>query len=106
MLANVNLGRDLALLAPGGRVVVVGNRGTIEINPREAMARDADVRGMLLGNTPPSDLAAIHAGIGAGLRARTLRPVVGRRFPLEEAAAAHEAVLAPGAHGKIVITTS
>ena len=28
MLANVNLGRDLPILAPRGRVVVVGNRGT------------------------------------------------------------------------------
>jgi NADPH2:quinone reductase len=104
MLANVNLSRDLALLAPRGRVVVVGNRGTIQINPREAMARDADVRGMLLANTPPDDLARAHAGIGAGLAAGTLRPVVGKRFTLVEAPLAHEAVMAPGAHGKIVIT--
>lgn len=104
MLANVNLARDLALLAPNGRVVVVGNRGTIEINPRDTMARDADIRGMLLGNTPPGDLARIHAGIVAGLANRTLRPVVGRRFELADAPLAHEAVMAPGAHGKIVLT--
>ena len=105
MLANVNLARDLKLLAPGGRVVVVGNRGAIEINPRDAMAREADIRGMLLANTPPDDLARAHAGIGAGLANRTLRPVVGRRFALAEAPLAHEAVMAPGAHGKIVIGT-
>ena len=29
MLANVNLEYDLQLLAPGGRVAVVGNRGTV-----------------------------------------------------------------------------
>ncbi len=106
MLANVNLARDLALLAIRGRVVVVGNRGTIEVNPRDAMARDADIRGMLLANTPPDDLARAHAGIAAGLVTGTLRPVVGRHFTLAEAPRAHEAVMAPGARGKIVITTS
>src|SRR5690606_38876048 len=35
MLANVNLDRDLTLLAPKGRVVVIGNRGRIEIDPRQ-----------------------------------------------------------------------
>src|SRR3712207_8820761 len=48
MLANVNLAKDLTVLAKRGRVIVVGNRGTIEINPRETMSRDADVRGMTL----------------------------------------------------------
>src|SRR5262249_38892206 len=41
MLGNVNLDRDLGLLARHGRVVVVGNRGRIEINPRDAMSREA-----------------------------------------------------------------
>src|SRR6185436_13374392 len=50
MLANVNLAKDLTILAKNGRVVVIGNRGTIEINPRETMGRDADIRGMTLMN--------------------------------------------------------
>jgi NADPH2:quinone reductase len=103
MLANVNLDRDIALLARGGRVVIVGNRGTVEIDPRQIMARDADVRGMLLFNTPPDAMAEIHAALGAGLRAGTLKPVVGREFPLADAPLAHEAVMSPGAHGKIVV---
>ena len=48
MLANVNLAKDLTMLAPGGRVVVIGNRGSIEINPREAMAREAAILGLIL----------------------------------------------------------
>jgi NADPH2:quinone reductase len=103
MLANVNLDRDLNLLARGGRVVVVGNRGTIEINPRALMARDADVRGMSLLNAPVEELGGIHSALVAGLEAGTLRPVVGREFPLAEAARAHAAVLEPGAYGKIVL---
>jgi len=103
MLANLNLARDLTLLARHGRVILVGNRGTIEIDPRQAMSRDADIRGLILFNTPPEEMASLHAAIGAGLRDGTLRPVVGQRFPLADAPRAHEAVLAPGAYGKIVL---
>lgn len=103
MLANVNLNRDLGLLARRGRVIVIGNRGTIEIDARQTMTRDADIRGMTLFNASPADMAEIHAALGAGLRSGTLRPVVGREFALTDAPAAHEAVMAPGAHGKIVL---
>src|SRR5438093_5365947 len=39
MLANVNLPKDFAMLAPWGRIVVIGNRGTVEINPRDFMGK-------------------------------------------------------------------
>ena len=103
MLSNVNLARDLTALAMGGRIVVIGCRGTIEINPREAMMREADIRGMALFNATPKEISSIHSALGAGLANGTLRPVVGRRFPLSEAVRAHVAVLEPGAHGKIVL---
>lgn len=103
MLANVNLDKDLGVLAKGGRVVVIGSRGTVEINPRLAMTRDASVLGMTLFNASPQELQSAHAALGAGLAAGTLRPVVGRELPLAEAARAHEEVLKPGARGKIVL---
>jgi NADPH2:quinone reductase len=103
MLANVNLDRDLGLLARKGRVIVIGNRGTIEIDPRQAMARDADIRGMILFNASPVEMAGIHAAVGTGLRDGTLRPVIGREFALADAPRAHEAVMSLGAHGKIVL---
>lgn len=103
MLANVNLAKDLSVLAPRARVVVIGNRGNIEINPREIMRRDAAVLGMMLPNTSRPDLAGIHAGIVAGLENGSLRPVVGKELPLTEASQAHHAVMAPGAFGKIVL---
>ena len=103
MLANANLARDLGLLAFGGRVVVVGCRGSIEINPREAMMRDASILGMSLWNASPDDLASIHAAIVAGLENKSLRPVVGQEIPLAEAPRAHVAVMEPGAYGKIVL---
>lgn len=103
MLANVNLGRDLNVLARGGRVVVIGNRGTVEINPRDAMGRDASILGMTLMNTPPRELQGVHAALVAGLENGTLRPVVGQEMPLADAARAHEAVMQGGAYGKIVL---
>jgi NADPH2:quinone reductase len=103
MLANVNLGRDLTVLARGGRVVVIGSRGTVEINPRETMRRDASVLGFTLLNASREELAAIHAALVAGLENATLRPVVGREMPLVEAPRAHQAVMEPGSYGKIVL---
>ena len=105
MLANVNLDKDLGLLARHGRVVVVGNRGRVEIDARQTMGRDAAILGMTLMNATRQDLARIHAALGAGLINGSLRPVVGRQFPLAEAAAAHAAVMEAGAYGKIVLVT-
>lgn len=103
MLANVNLQKDLDVVARFGRIVVIGNRGTIEINPRGTMTKDAAILGLALPNAPEDDMASIHAALGAGLANGTLRPVVGQEMPLKDAARAHAAVLAPGAYGKIVL---
>lgn len=104
MLANVNLGKDLTVLAPKGRVVVIGSRGPIEINPRDAMTRDASIHAMSLWNATDDELRSIHAALVAGLENGTLRPVVGQEIPLTEAPRAHEAVMQAGAYGKIVLT--
>jgi NADPH2:quinone reductase len=103
MLANVNLDRDLGVLARFGRVVVVGSRGRVEIDPRQAMGRDASIHGMTAFNISPAEHVSIHAALGAGLEAGTLRPAVGKELPLAEAARAHREVLEPGAYGKIVL---
>jgi NADPH:quinone reductase len=106
LLANVNLGKDLTILAKGGRVAIIGSRGRVEIDPRDTMQRDVDLRGMVLPNTPPAEMASIHAALVAGLENGTLRPVIGKEFPLSEAAQAHRAVMESGSLGKIVLHTS
>jgi NADPH:quinone reductase len=103
MLANVNLGADLKMLAPRGRVVVVGSRGDVQITPRDLMAREAAVLAVMLWNATERELAAAHAAIGAGLENTTLRPVVGKELRLSDAVRAHKEVLEPGAYGKIVL---
>ena len=67
------------------------------------MGRDASILGMTLFNISDPDMASINAYMVAGLASGTLRPVVGREFPLAEAAKAQDAVMASGAHGKIVL---
>jgi NADPH2:quinone reductase len=103
MLANKNLANDLGVLAMRGRVVVIGNRGTIEINPRDAMARDAAILGMTLFNVNEQDMAEIHQALVGWLKAGTIDPVIGKEFPLSDAPRAHQAVMESGAYGKIVL---
>ncbi len=101
MLANVNLGKDLTVLARHGCIVVIGNRGEVQINPRLLMRTEGSIVGVIGGD--PAEYARAHAAIGAGLRAGTLRPVVGRELPLAEAARAHHEIIEAPAYGKIVL---
>lgn len=103
MLADVNLENDLSVVAKRGRIVVIGSRGEIEIAPRLFMAKEAHVMGVLLFSATAEEKKTAHAALGAGLENGTLRPVIGREFPLENAAEAHAAVLEKGAHGKIIL---
>jgi len=103
MLADKNLDKDIGLLAKRGRVVVVGSRGRVEIDPRQTMSKDSDIRGMSLMHADTAELAMVHAALGAGFSNGTLTPVVRMHFPLADAAKAHDAVMESGSLGKIVI---
>lgn len=103
MLANRNLDLDLQLLAPKGRVIVVGSRGRVEIDPRLTMGRDSDIRGLSLGNASAEELATIHADLGVGLANASLRPIIAEALSLDQAAQAHAAVMRDGKVGKIVL---
>jgi NADPH2:quinone reductase len=103
MLANVNLARDLDLIAKRGRIAIVGNRGSLELNPRAIMGKDATVIGFTNWNALPTELAMAHAAIVAGMKRSGYKPQVGKEMPLADAPRAHEDVLKPGAYGKIVL---
>jgi NADPH2:quinone reductase len=104
MLANVNLDRDLALVASKGRVVVIGSRGRIEIDPRQTMGKESAVLGTTLWSTTPDEYRQIHAGLEGALASHALDPLVGRELPLGHAQEAHRAILQDRAVGKIVLT--
>ncbi|CAB4242437.1 Quinone oxidoreductase [Methylacidimicrobium sp. AP8] len=103
MLANVNLGRDLDLLAVGGRAVVIGSRGSVEIDPRAILSREARVLGVSLFRASDEEIATARSAVEAGLANGTLRPIVREELPLAQAPVAHRRVMEPGALGKIVL---
>src|SRR5690606_21095965 len=59
MLANVNLDHDLDALAKKGRVVVIGSRGRVEIDPRKTMGKDTSIHGMTIMNASDEDICSI-----------------------------------------------
>ena len=103
MLANVNLQKDFDALAMRGRIAVIGNRGSIDFNPRLAMNKNAAIIGVALFHASPAQLAGIHAALIEGLRNGTLRPVVHQELPLAQAPRSHEVVMENGHLGKIVL---
>lgn len=103
MLANVNLERDFECVAMFGRIVIVGNRGSIQFTPRLAMTKDATIYGMSLFNAPQPLLDEIHPAIFDGLATGQLRPVVSHTFPLDDAPEAHRQNMENKALGKIIL---
>ena len=103
MLANENLERDFEALAMCGRIVIVGNRGSIQFTPRQAMTKETTILGMSLFNAPAEKLAEIYTAIFDGLSKGFLNPAVSRQFPLADAPLAHHAIIENKANGKIVL---
>lgn len=103
--AHLNLDKDLKLVAKNGRIAVVGNKGSIEINPRDAMATEATIVGVMLFSMSQSELQEANAAIQAGIKNKWLKPIVGKTFPLAKASEAHDEIInGKGAVGKIVLT--
>ena len=103
LAAHLNLARDLTILAHSGRVVVIGNQGSIEINAREIMQRDGAILGMSLWNLSADDRFSIHSALRAGLENKSLRPVISQEIPLADTARAHTAIKTGNAAGKIIL---
>ncbi|MEA3361861.1 MAG: NADPH:quinone reductase [Thermodesulfobacteriota bacterium] len=103
MLANVNLANDLKVLAKFGRVVVIGNRGTIEIDPRDTMGKNASILGMSLFSATTKELHQIHAVVKAGLIDGRYKPIIHSEMPMGDASKAHDLVLLNGVNGKIIL---
>ena len=59
--------------------------------------------GLFLWGVPDAEAAEVHAALQAGLGNGTLRPVIASELPLASAPEAHRRIIAPGAHGKIVL---
>jgi len=103
MLANKNLETDLSLLSRSGRVVVIGSRGRIEIDPRSTMGKELDIRGLALFNCTDKEMKMTQAALYAALDKGIYVPPVSSQLPLEKAAQAHKMVMESGNCGKIIL---
>ncbi len=102
-LANVNLETDLKMIAQFGKIVVIGNRGSIEINPRLAMQKECDILATALWNTPQEDYVKLIEGVGDMLASGDLRPIIGTTLLLEQASEAFEMFAKGCNNGKLVL---
>lgn len=102
-LANLNLETDLQLMAKNGTIVVVGNRGTIEITPRLAMQKECAILGMILWNATAQQYAQGVEAVTKMLEQQQITPPVGKRYPLEQTSEAFQAVIDGKGNGKVVV---
>ena len=103
MLADVNLNHDIGLAALKGRIIVIGCRGPVEINPRGLMRQDSQIMGLSLFHLTPLEKTKIQQSLYRGFEKGELSPIIGEQYPFEKAAQAHHKVMSPGAYGKIVL---
>jgi putative PIG3 family NAD(P)H quinone oxidoreductase len=105
------LDRNLAALAVGGRLAVIGLVGGAvgELNLAALLAKRATIHAAGLRGRPLEQKAAIVAGTEAHvwplIAAGTVRPVIDRVLPLADAAEAHRVVQASSHIGKVVLVT-
>eukprot|EP00873_Tetraselmis_striata_P029409 jgi/Tetstr1/449673/TSEL_036741.t1 len=93
MLSNVNLGADLKVLSPRGRVAIVGSRGSVVVDPRDLMLCEGSIHGVYLWGATRAERERAMEFLLRGVASGVLRPRIGRRYPLSEAAAAHQEVI-------------
>ncbi|MBN9610649.1 MAG: NAD(P)H-quinone oxidoreductase [Actinobacteria bacterium 69-20] len=107
------LARNVRALADGGRLVIIGLLGgaTGELNLSALMARRAGVIGTQLRTRPatgPGSKAEVVAAVGDHvwplIASGAVRPVIGARFPMDRAGAAHRLLESGHVVGKVVLT--
>eukprot|EP00092_Neocalanus_flemingeri_P013138 GFUD01014157.1.p1 GENE.GFUD01014157.1~~GFUD01014157.1.p1 ORF type:complete len:422 (-),score=80.32 GFUD01014157.1:383-1648(-) len=103
-LANINLGHDVQMLNEKARVMIVGCRGAVNINPRHLMGPEASVRGVALGSSTPPEWAQMGAAIVAGIEAGWVSPVINKEYTMDQVAQVHHDIVhSKGAKGKLVL---
>uniref|UniRef100_A0A2R9CDV8 Quinone oxidoreductase n=1 Tax=Pan paniscus TaxID=9597 RepID=A0A2R9CDV8_PANPA len=86
------------------KIKVVGSRGTIEINPRDTMAKESSIIGVTLFSSTKEEFQQYAAALQAGMEIGWLKPVIGSQYPLEKVAEAHENIIhGSGATGKMIL---
>ena len=111
MVGGGYLQRNLAALAPQGRLVMIAFKAgiRIEVDFSPIQARQLTITGSRLRPRPAAEKARLAAAVRKAvwplLESGTIRPVIDSTVPLREAARAHERMQASLHVGKILLTT-
>lgn len=104
------LGRNVEVLAPNGRLVVIGLQGGTkgELDLGMLLRKRAAVLATALRSRPAEEKAAIVASVRENvwplIAAGTVRPVIDRVLPMADAAEAHRLVESSTHVGKVLLT--
>lgn len=105
MLSNVNLGNDLKILAPRGRVMIIGCRGSVEIDPRAMMFPETTITGVVLFSSTKEEMKETALTVCLGLKEGWLKPIVDRVYPLKNVSDAHHDIIhSKGAKGNLILS--
>lgn len=105
------LSRNVAALAPNGRLVIIGMQGgtKAELDIAALLTKRAAVIATTLRARPAAEKAAIVAAVREHVwplvASGRVRPVVHSRHPLADAASAHRELEASAHIGKVLLTT-
>ena len=107
------LDRNLDALAADGRLIIIGMQGGMkgELNIGKLLSKRASVTGTTLRGRPTSGphsksevVAEVTRSVWPMIADGRVRPVIGARLPIQEAAEAHRLLSSGQVTGKIVLT--
>lgn len=106
MVAEENLEKDIDVICPMGKIVVVGTDKGLDSDARfrvqKALLKDAQIRCISMVNLPPL-LPEVMRRLSPMLEAGKLKMRVFRVMPLAEANAAHDLIWGGGVMGKLIL---
>lgn len=103
MAASANLPKDISLMNPGGRIIVIGGANSVEIDPVAIIGLGISIIGVRLSLADEKTNEQIHAALYRSLENGLLRPVVDQEIPLAEAPRAHYEIEKSGSLGRICL---
>ena len=107
------LDRNIDALAPDGQLVIIGMQGGVkgELNIAKLLSKRAHVIGTTLRGRPATGpnsksevVAAVAESVWPMIADGRVRPVIGARIPIQDAAEAHRLLSSGQVTGKIVLT--
>jgi NADPH:quinone reductase len=103
MAASANLTKDIGLMKPGGRIIVIGGNQPVEVDPVVLIGLGVSIIGVRLSLMNEQINQRIHQALYHKLESGSLRAIVDEEIPLSEAPRAHYALEKSGSLGKICL---